>query len=332
MALTGIQIYKHLPRTNCKDCGFPTCLAFAMKLAQKQAPVDKCPHISDDAKAVLAEESAPPIRKVIIGTSDKKVTIGEETVLFRHEKTFVHPPAITLQVEDTLGADKLAEKIKQVQAVCFERVGQNLRAGLIMVKNSSADKDKFIQAINTVKANSDLPLILAGKNAANLEAGLEILSKERPLIHAAAADNYEAMATLAKKYQCPLAVSSAEVLEKLAELAEKVAGLGVKDIVLEPVAASLGAGLSQLTQIRRAALKKSAKGLGYPVMVCAAADTDDPIQEALCAGVYVMRYASIIVLKAAEDWQLLPLLTLTQNIYTDPQKPLQVEENVYKIG
>ena len=57
MALSGIQIYKLLPKTNCKDCGFPTCLAFAMKLAAKQAELSACPHVSEEAAAELSEAS-----------------------------------------------------------------------------------------------------------------------------------------------------------------------------------------------------------------------------------------------------------------------------------
>jgi acetyl-CoA decarbonylase/synthase complex subunit gamma len=332
MALTGIQIYKHLPKTNCKECGFPTCLAFAMKLAQKQVELDKCPYVSDEAKALLAEESAPAIRKVIIGTGEKQLEIGEETVLFRHEKTFVHPPGFTLQLEDTLGAEELAERAKQAEATCFERVGQQLRLSLIMVKNASQNKDKFTQAVNIVQQNSKLPLILASQDAAVLEAALEIIAAQKPLIYAATEDNYQAMAGLAKKYQCPLAIHHSRGLDKLAELAEAVAGLGVNDLVLDPGVHPLGDTLAQLTQIRRAALKKSAKGLGFPVMVYAGPKGTDPIQEVVRAAVYVMKYAAIIVLNSAKNWQLLPLLTLTQNIYTDPQQPLQVEEKVYKIG
>ncbi len=332
MALTGIQIYKHLPKTNCKECGFPTCLAFAMKLSQKQVELEKCPYVSDDAKALLVEESAPPIRKVVIGTGEKLLEVGEETVLFRHEKTFVHPPGITLLVEDTLGTDELQKRVKQAQAASFERVGQQLCLGLIMVQNISKDKDKFVQTIDVTQQNTDLPLVLASSDAAIMEAALEKTAGLKPLIYAATEDNYEAMAALAKKHACPLAVCHSGGLDKLTELADKVVGQGVNDLVLDPGIHSLGTTVAYLTQIRRAALKKSAKGLGFPVMVFAGPQGVDAQQEVLRAGVYIMKYAAVIVLRSAENWQLLPLFTLKQNIYTDPQQPLQVEENVYKIG
>ena len=92
MALTGIQIFKLLPKTNCGECGVPTCLAFAMNLAAAKAELAACPYISEESKVLLSEASAPPIRPIIFGTGDNVVKIGGETVLFRHEKTFVNKP------------------------------------------------------------------------------------------------------------------------------------------------------------------------------------------------------------------------------------------------
>ncbi|MBA3071657.1 MAG: acetyl-CoA decarbonylase/synthase complex subunit gamma, partial [Nitrospirae bacterium] len=102
MALSGVEIFKLLPRTNCKKCGHPTCLAFAMKLAQRQASLDQCPDVSEEAKKILGEASAPPIRAITIGSGDRAVKIGEETVLFRHDKKFVNPCALTVEIKDTL--------------------------------------------------------------------------------------------------------------------------------------------------------------------------------------------------------------------------------------
>ncbi len=90
MALTGLQIYKLLPQTNCKECGFPTCLAFAMKLAAKQAELSACPYVSEEAKAQLDAAAAPPIRLVSVAGPGHRVEVGNETVIFRHEKTFYH--------------------------------------------------------------------------------------------------------------------------------------------------------------------------------------------------------------------------------------------------
>ena len=101
MALSGLQIYKLLPRTNCKECGFPTCLAFAMKLAAKQAELAACPYVSEEAKEQLAAAAAPPIRLITIGSDDKAISVGNETVLFRHEKTFFHQAGLFVKVRDS---------------------------------------------------------------------------------------------------------------------------------------------------------------------------------------------------------------------------------------
>ena len=61
-------------------------------------------------------------------------------------------------------------------------------------------------------------------------------------------------------------------------------------------------------------------------------DNGDIFQEAIEAGVCIAKYASIVLIKTVESWQTLALLTLRQNIYTDPQKPLQVEPKAYTIG
>jgi acetyl-CoA decarbonylase/synthase complex subunit gamma len=332
MALTGIEIFKHLPKTNCKDCGFPTCLAFAMKLAAKQVELEKCPHLSDEAKALFGEASAPPIRLVKIGTGDNALSIGEETVLFRHEKTFVHFPGFALIVSDTLSQDELQSKAAEADQCSMERVGQYLKVDLVMVQNDSGSADTFVNAVKAVTEKTQLPLVLASDSAETMASALDMAANSKPLIYTANESNYQAMAELAQKHSCPLAVSEAGGLDKLNDLVEKVAATGLKDIVIDPGVHSLGKTLDMLTQIRRAALAKSAKGVGYPVFITAAADGADSITEGARASVLVAKYASIIALRSIENWKMLSLFTLRQNIYTDPQQPLQVEEKVYKIG
>ncbi len=330
MALTGIAIFKHLPKTNCKECGFPTCLAFAMKLAAKQVVLDACPYVSDETKELLGEASAPPIRLIKIGTGDNQFKAGEETVLFRHEKTFVNPPGYAMLIKDTDSDAEIADKLAAVEAATMERVGQVLKFSLIFVKDASNDKDKFVNAVKLVQSKCNLPLILGSSDADAMKAALEISASGKPLICGADENNYQAMAELAKANDCPLRVSHDGGLDKLNELSEKVQDLGVKDIVLYPGKPSLGTAVANLTQIRRAALKKSAKGLGFPVMQCACADSAQA--EVNKASILSMKYAAIIVISSAESWKMLSLFTLRQNIYTDPQQPLQVKEDIYQIG
>ena len=89
MALKGLDIFKLTPKTNCKECGNPTCMAFAMKVAQGAIPIDKCPHMSEEALAALSDATAPPMKSLKVGTGAAEHTLGGETVLHRHEKTFV---------------------------------------------------------------------------------------------------------------------------------------------------------------------------------------------------------------------------------------------------
>src|SRR3990172_4691595 len=161
MALTGVQIFKYLPKTNCKKCGFPTCLAFAMKLAARQVSIEKCPDLSAEAKDILGAASAPPMRPVTIGVGDKAVTIGEETVIFRHEKKFVHPCVLALNIKDNLSDDEIASKVDEVIASEIERVGQLLRIDAISVECASGDGARFEAVVKSVASKApDLPLIL----------------------------------------------------------------------------------------------------------------------------------------------------------------------------
>lgn len=331
MALTGLDIYKKLPKTNCGDCGLPTCLAFAMKLAGGQAKLEACPHVSEQAKAELADASAPPICLVTIGKGDKALQIGGETVLFRHEKTFVHPPGFGILIKDNLSDEEIEKKVNQINSLAFERVGQTLRANLIAIESNS-DGERFAQVSEKVSKSTDFPLILMSRNPEAMKKALNLVSKGNPLLYAADRDNYEVMAGLAKEHNCPLVVSESNNLEAMAGLTEKIAALGVKEMVLDPGSESASQVLKDLVFIRRAALKKKFRPLGYPVITFPCRLIDDDYLEAIFGGVHVMKYAGIIIFNGLDAWKMLPLLVLRQNIYTDPQRPMQVEEGIYEIG
>ena len=330
MGLTGLEIYRQLPRTNCGDCGVPTCLAFAMKLANKQASLEDCPHVSEEAKAALGAASAPPIRLVTIGTGDGKLEIGNETVMFRHEETFHHPAGIAIEVDAAMAEAEIAERISQINNLKFERVGQDIGVDLVAVSDTdSGDPAKYAKAVSTVLSASSLPLILISSNPAAVEEALKVCADGKPLIYAATPDNYEAMAQLAKEHSCPLAVA-ADGLEELASLTEKIKALGVEDMVLDSKKRGIVDTQADLTHIRRLALRKAFRPLGYPTIAFTA--SDDPLQEAAEAGTYIAKYAGIVVMKNAAPWVVLPVLTMRQNIYTDPQKPIQMEPKVYVVG
>ncbi|MBI2304025.1 MAG: acetyl-CoA decarbonylase/synthase complex subunit gamma [Chloroflexi bacterium] len=332
MALTGIEIYKHLPKTNCKECGQPTCLAFAMKLAQKGIELSKCPHVSPEAAAALEAAAKPPMRLVTIGVGDKKLEVGNETVLFRHEKTFLNPTGIMVRVADNQPAAEVESLVAEVASYSLERVGMELRPNGFAVDNRSHNPSSFAQCVATIRAKSQLPLVLISQDPSALETALEKVGQERPLIYAADSHNSEGVIKLAKKYQCPLAIRAEDGLGQLAELSDLAAKAGVEDIVLDPGTRGFASSLEALTQIRRLALKKNFRPLGYPVITFPGEGAATPEEEVLLAGEHVAKYANIIVLDHFSPGHAYPLLTLRQNIYTDPQKPIQVSPGMYTIG
>jgi len=330
MALTGLDIYKKLPQTNCGECGVPTCLAFAMKLAGGQAELTACPHVSEEAIAELEEASAPPVRIVTVGKGDREFKVGGETVLYRHEKTFVNECGFGVLIKADSDDGEIEAKVKQANELSFDRVGQTLRADLIAIKAGS-DGARFAEVVKKVSGITDMPLVLISDDVDVIKGALECVADKRPLICAATKDNYEAMANLAKEKGCPLVVSEPSGLDALAELAEKVAALGIKDIILDPGADNGKDTLKNLTFIRRAALRQKFRPLGYPVITWPS-NEEDEMMEAVLASVHVAKYGGIIILNDLEPWKILPLLVLRQNIYTDPQRPLTVEQGIYEIG
>lgn len=330
MALTGVEIFKLLPKTNCKKCGFPTCLAFAMKLAQRQATIDACPDVSEEAKKILGEAAAPPIRPVTIGDGDRAIKMGEENVLFRHEKKFVNPCAFAVEVKDSMSDGDIEKIINEVKDSEINRVGQLLRIDAILVSNVSGDQERFESVVRMINEKApEVPLILNTSNPATAETGLKIIADKKPLLYGADQDNFEAMASVAKNYKVPLGVK-AKGLESLSALTEKIKGLGLEDLVIDSAARTAKEILEDNTYIRRAAIKKNFKPLGFPVITFA--NREDSILEALIATLGVTKYSSIVVLSSIEKWKNLALFTLRQNIYTDPQVPMQVEQKIYKIG
>jgi len=328
MALSGLDIYKLLPKTNCKECGFATCLAFAMQLAKKAVSLDKCPYVSDKVKQALEAASLPPIRQVVIGTGENKLQTGNETVLFRHEEKFRSPCGIGFIIEDSLNDNKIKQDLKKINHLKFERVGQELNVNIVAVKQCF-DKKRFVEAVKLVASSTDLSLILMSSDLEALKEALALTKDRRPLVYGADAKNLDKIGQLAKEFNVPL-VASAKDLDGLSNLTQELNKLGINDLVLDTGKKKIKDKLWDLTQARRLALKKSNRSLGYPVL--AVVENNDPYQEIIEASTYILKYASIVLIKGFENWQVLSLLTIRQNIYTDPQKPLQIEPKVYAIG
>jgi acetyl-CoA decarbonylase/synthase, CODH/ACS complex subunit gamma len=332
MALSGIAIYKLLPQTNCKECGFPTCLAFAMKLAARQVELSACPYVTDEVRAQLDSASAPPVRLISVGKEGRKLEVGNETVVFRHEKTFVHQPGLFVRLKDDLDEGEFARRLEQVAGYEIERVGQALRPDGVAIEATSGSADTFAARVAKV-ADTELAVILMSSDVGILEAGLKAVGGSRPLIHAAGSGDWEEMAALAKQYGAALVVRGENGdLAALADLADQVKQGGVEDIVLDPGTRGWADSLGALVRMRRAAVKKNFRPLGYPVITFPGEASDSPETETMLATQFVDKYAGFIVLDNFDPAAIYSLLTLRQNIYTDPQKPIQVSPGLYEIG
>ena len=331
MALTGIQIYKLLPKTNCGECGVPTCLAFAMNLAAGKAELAACPYVSEEAKAELADASAPPIRPVVIGTGERKLTIGGETVLFRHEKTFVNPPGIAVLITDEMTDEEVAGRLERFKTLEYERVGLTLRADLVAVKSLSGDGGKFEALATKVKNQTDGSIILMSEEAGVMEAGLKACADRTPLIYAATKENADAMSSLAKEHGCPLAVKGSG-LDEVSELTTKLNEDGLNDLVIDSGARGVRKAFEDQIFLRRGALLKKYKPLGFPTITLPFEMTDDFMKETLIASMFVAKYGGIVVLSDIQGHSLFPLLLARMNIYTDPQRPMATSAGIYEIG
>jgi acetyl-CoA decarbonylase/synthase complex subunit gamma len=329
MALSGILIYKMLPQTNCRDCGFPTCLAFAMKLAAKQVELSLCPHVSDESKSKLSESAAPPIRLITLSSNGHEVKAGNEVVLFRHEKTFYHKPGMFIRVKEDMTDEKIIETVTAADGYSVNYVGIDLAIDGFALQASSGDPISFAALVEKTRKLTEKPLILISSDPKVIEAGLAAAGPGG-LICSANSENFSDMASLAKEGKASLVVT-ASGLDDLAELSEKLKEAGVEDLVLDPKIRDFSSTLTLSTQIRRQALKKNFKPLGLPVIFFPG-EASDPAQESMLAVQAITKYAGFIVLAHFMPDTIYPLLVLRENIYTDPQKPIQVQPGLYEIN
>ncbi len=346
MALTGLQIQKLLPKTNCKECGCNTCLAFAMKLAAKKAALSECPYASDEAKAILGAAAEPPIRTVEVGAGEVLLKAGGETVLFRHDKTFVNQTGLGLAVDDTLEDAEIERRVVALREYHLERAGQTLRPDLVSVGFKSGARARFFAVLERVAALWPQPLAVRTDDAKILCAAAEKLRGRRPLLASATVATVDELGKVAQATGAALALAAGDFNE-LVVMVNRVTGgatgggtaqeqwhtngeAAFRDIFLELRADSLCEHYQNNAIIRRGALKAGLKVLGYPILRYV--ETGDPLDDAVEAGIAIAKYTSLVVLPALEPADLTPLLTLRQNIFTDPQKPIQVEPKVYPIG
>ncbi|MGE5190112.1 MAG: acetyl-CoA decarbonylase/synthase complex subunit gamma [Gemmatimonadota bacterium] len=326
MALTAIDIYKLLPKTNCRECGFPTCLAFAMQLAAGKAGIDRCPPASPEAKETLGKAAAPPLPRVTVGTGDGAVVLGDEIVLFRHEKTFYHPTAIAVSVADDLGEDALRERVAAIRTLAFERVGQRLAVDCVAVRHRSGDPRRYAAVAAAALAGAGKPLVLLAPCDA-LAAAVEAVGPSRPIL-APPPGETEAGARLAGSRGLPLIVKARGLSGLAAGLAAARAA-GARELVADPSAATVPEAVAASVAIRRLAIAHRAADMAYPTAFDLGGDFPFPFA---AAAVLIPKYGSLLVLDTADPADVFPLLTLRQNIFTDPQRPIQVEPGIYPVG
>jgi acetyl-CoA decarbonylase/synthase complex subunit gamma len=331
MALTGIQIFKLLPKTNCKECGVPTCLAFAMNLASGKAELDSCPYVSDEAKEQLAEASAPPIRPVKIGKGVRAFTTGGETVQYRHEKTFYNHTTLAALVGSDISDADLAAKLTTWNAFQFERVGLNLRPELVALKDANGDAAAFAAKAKIIAETSEFNLVLMSDSAEAMKAAVDVAGFKRPLLYAATEANLEEYGEIAKAANLPLTVK-ADSIEALLPLTDKLVEMGIKDLVLDPGSREIKTALEDQIAIRRAALKNSNRSIGFPTITFPCEMASNLDMESLIASMFIAKYGGIVVLSDFSGDALFPLLLERLNIYTDPQRPMTVTEGIYEVN
>ena len=330
MALKGLDIFKLTPKTNCKECGSPTCMAFAMKVAQGAVDITKCPHMSDDALATLSEATAPPMKTIKVGTGDAEYTLGGETVLFRHEKTYVSKSRYAVSV--SCCEENMDAKFEAAKAVDYDRIGERMHVEMLYLDYcGDCDAAGYAEFVKKA-AESGKTLVLGCTNVDVAKAALDVCKDSKPILDGADASNYEAMSKLATEAGVVLGVRGADINE-LYDTVAAIEKLCNKNLVLNVGTASIKDAFATTVQIRRAALKNTDRTFGYPsiVNVGKLAPGDAAMQAAL-ASLFTVKYGSIIVMEGMNYAQALPLYGLRQNVFTDPQKPMKVEPGIYALN
>jgi acetyl-CoA decarbonylase/synthase complex subunit gamma len=324
---TAMEIYKLLPKKNCGECKFPTCLAFAMQLANQKVALEACPYVSPEAKATLEESGAPPIKLVTIGSGEFVAKLGDETQLFRHDKTFYHPTVLGVIADDAEGLAAMKSKFDAAKAMSFERVGQIIRVDSVAVRHSSGQKEDFLKAVKEA-SGLGLAVVLMTEDPGLMGEALAICAPGKPLLYRATPQNFDAMVAVAKACAFPLVLGGASSIDELSQLADRAKKAGLSELVLEPGSSSASHLLENMTIVRRAAVKKKFRPLGYPTVLVVGPSAKEEMKAALG----VMKYSSMVLMEDMSKEFVYPLMALRQNIFTDPQVPIQVKAGLYTVG
>jgi acetyl-CoA decarbonylase/synthase complex subunit gamma len=329
MALSGLQIFKLLPKTNCKECGYPTCMAFALQLAAGKTSLDACPHLSADALATLADVATPPVRRVEMGPVGDPAVLGEETVLYRHEKRFEHAPVIALMIDDSVEDKEFGRLLETFRIQSFERVGETLRLRAVAI--ASAATDRLVRRVKEAAERTKASIVIVSDDPAALEEAGEAIAKTRPLLCGARAETFDQVAQVAARVKAPFVLRGRD-LEELAHLGQRALEAGIQQVMLEPIVGTAGDALAAQVFIRRAAVRDKVKSLGFPTIAFPCRLTADPRLQTVLTAALIAKYSAVVVVDTADPAHTLPLLVLAQGLYTDPQKPMMVEAGIYPVG
>ena len=327
MAVKGLDIFKLSPKTNCKECGNPTCMAFSMKVAQGTVSIDKCPYMSEEARQLVSEATAPPMVSEKFGAGEYEYRLGGETVLFRHEKTFVSRCLFGVNTRPCC-YDGMLEDIRKVD---YDRIGERMRVEVLNICENG-DRDAYLSTVKKAVAENRFAIILDTKDVELAAAALELCADTKPILNGANESNWQAMAELAKAKDVLLGVSAGD-LDALYDTAAAIGSYGYKKLVLDVTGSCIKETYANAIQVRRAAIVGHDRPFGYPsiVNVGKLAPGDAALQTAL-ASMFVLKYGSIILTEEMDYASALPLYGLRQNIFTDPQKPMRVEPGIYRIN
>ena len=326
MAVKGLDIFKLSPKKNCKECGSPTCMAFCMKVAQGALPITKCPYMSPEAIALLSEATAPPMKSIEVAGHK----LGGETVLFRHEKTFVSRNLFAVSINTEMDDAAVEAKIAELKSVDYERIGEREYVEFVTVRNCG-DNARFVELAKKA-ATLERGVILETTDVEAAKAAVEAIKDAKPVVNGVNKDNLEAMNELAKAYGIVLGVQAAD-LNELHDTVEALEKAGNKNLLLDVTGATIKETFGNAVQVRRAALKDNDRTFGYPSIVDLSklCGTEYHLATAL-ASVFTLKYGSIIIMPRMTYAEALPLYGLRQNIYTDPQKPMKVAPGLYPVN
>ena len=306
-------------------------MAFSREVAQGAIKIEQCPHMSEDALASLSEATAPPMKTIKIGAGAEELTLGGETVLFRHEKTFVNKSRYAVELCTCMDDATVEAKLAEILKVDYDRIGERMYTELVYVNcDADADADKYVALVQKA-ADLDNTLMIRCTRSEIAKAAVEVC-KDSVVLNGANASNYEAMNAVATAAGVVLGVSGKD-LNELYDTVAALEKLGNKNLVLDVTGADVTETFGNAVQVRRAALKDQDRTFGYPSIVNLAkiAGGDYHLQAALAA-VFTMKYGSIIVMERMTYAEALPLYGLRQNVFTDPQKPMRVEPGIYPMN